>query len=57
MTSTFPHIPIDSSANTTHGACVGCRNDSPFELAFEFAYQPIVDFSSRTIFGHETLVR
>ena len=57
MTSTLPHIPIDSSANATHGVCVGCRNDSPFELAFEFAYQPIVDFSSRTIFGHETLVR
>jgi EAL domain-containing protein (putative c-di-GMP-specific phosphodiesterase class I) len=37
--------------------CVGCRSDSPFDFAFEFAYQPIVDFASRTIFAHEALVR
>ncbi|MET0855439.1 MAG: EAL domain-containing protein [Telluria sp.] len=37
--------------------CAGCRNDIPLDIAFEFAYQPIVDDGARTIFGHEALVR
>lgn len=38
-------------------ACVQCRQAEPLSFEFTFAYQPIVDLSSRTIFGHEALVR
>ena len=37
--------------------CVGCRNDEPFEFEFKYAYQPIVDLSTRRIYAHEALVR
>jgi EAL domain-containing protein (putative c-di-GMP-specific phosphodiesterase class I) len=37
--------------------CTGCRSDQEFEFDFEYAYQPIVHFSSRSIYGHEALVR
>ena len=57
MTSIFPIFPNESTESDTAEPCGGCRSDTPFELAFEFAYQPIVDFASRTIFGHEALVR
>lgn len=58
-----PTIPVflqgadDAESQVASLACVGCRSDSPFDFAFEFAYQPIVDFGSRTIFAHEALVR
>ncbi len=38
------------------GACEGCRNDG-HEIAFEFAFQPIVDVRRRRIYAHEALVR
>lgn len=56
MTSTIP-IFSENGDPIASGACVGCRTDIPFDFAFEFAYQPIVDFASRTIFAHEALVR
>ena len=37
--------------------CIGCRDGRLFELQFEYAYQPIVDVSTRRIFAHEALVR
>ncbi|MGZ3159743.1 MAG: EAL domain-containing protein, partial [Burkholderiaceae bacterium] len=41
----------------THAGCGQCKNGQ--ELAFEiaFAYQPIVDLSTRSIYAHEALVR
>jgi len=38
-------------------ACTGCRDKDALDFAFVFAYQPIVDCATRTIFGHEALVR
>ncbi len=38
-------------------ACIGCRNGELFELQFEYAYQPIVEISTRSIYAHEALVR
>lgn len=57
MTSTLPIFSQSSGDGVASGACVGCRSDSPFDFEFEFSYQPIVDFASRTIIGHEALVR
>jgi EAL domain-containing protein (putative c-di-GMP-specific phosphodiesterase class I) len=48
----MPHDPDCSKP-----ACGKCRDRSPLDFAFVFAYQPIVDCAQRTIFGHEALVR
>lgn len=37
--------------------CGRCRDLPPLDFEFSFAYQPIVDFTTRSIFGHEALVR
>ncbi|MBC7546046.1 MAG: EAL domain-containing protein [Candidatus Sericytochromatia bacterium] len=37
--------------------CIGCRDGKLFELEFEYAYQPIVNVATRTIYAHEALVR
>jgi len=56
-------IPISSddraepSAPADHGACGQCVNSAPLEFEFDYAYQPIVDFSKRAVFAHEALVR
>ena len=47
-------IPIRLDDGKALG-CAGCH--SPNGLDFEFAYQPIVDLVSRTIYAHEALVR
>lgn len=49
------------SASQPHPAasikCVQCVQSAPLDFAFTFAYQPIVSLSTRTVFGHEALVR
>lgn len=37
--------------------CVQCKNGRALDFDFVFAYQPIVDISTRSIFAHEALVR
>ena len=37
--------------------CVQCKNPQALGFDFTFAYQPIVDVSTRSIYGHEALVR
>jgi EAL domain-containing protein (putative c-di-GMP-specific phosphodiesterase class I) len=37
--------------------CAGCRDGNELDFGFEFAYQPIVDLHTRTIYAHEALVR
>lgn len=37
--------------------CPGCRDSEPIGFDFEYAYQPIVNFATRTIYAHEALVR
>ena len=46
-------IPIHSD----QPACGQCRMDNALGFAFTFAYQPIVNVSTKTIFAHEALVR
>ncbi len=38
-------------------ACGGCRGDHAITFEIEYAYQPIVQLSSRSIYAHEALVR
>ena len=38
-------------------ACEGCNNGERLGFGFSYAYQPIVDVTTRRIFAHEALVR
>lgn len=38
-------------------ACGQCKNPDELGFDFEFAYQPIVNVATRTIFAREALVR
>ncbi len=53
-------IPIHSEASGDNDdasdKCGGCSS-SAIDIDFTFAYQPIVEFSTRTIYAHEALVR
>jgi EAL domain-containing protein (putative c-di-GMP-specific phosphodiesterase class I) len=49
-------IPIQSGNDAAPG-CTGCRTPDGLGFDFEYAYQPIVDLASRSIYAHEALVR
>ena len=50
--SLTPNLSISESA-----PCVGCKNSIELDFEFEYAFQPIVDINSKTIFAHEALIR
>ena len=51
-------IPPSQAEGTTAPAdCESCKNAQALEFDFVFAYQPIVDLATRSIFAHEALVR
>jgi EAL domain-containing protein (putative c-di-GMP-specific phosphodiesterase class I) len=51
-------IPVnDQGDGELKNDCSGCGNSAELDFDFEYAYQPIVQFSTRAIFAHEALVR
>ena len=54
-------IPIQNEAFDTDApaspGCKACRDADELGFDFDYAYQPIVDLATRTIFAHEALVR
>jgi EAL domain-containing protein (putative c-di-GMP-specific phosphodiesterase class I) len=50
-------IPIEPDTQALANACAGCRDGEALGFEFEYAYQPIVDVTTRSIYGHEALVR
>ena len=41
----------------TTQSCFGCTNPNNWDFDFEYAFQPIVDLSTKTIYAHEALIR
>ncbi len=56
MNSKSPHAVVGISNLEGHG-CEGCITPSFLGFDFEYAYQPIIDFESRSIYAHEALIR
>jgi EAL domain-containing protein (putative c-di-GMP-specific phosphodiesterase class I) len=50
-------IPIQPEVPPQHSACGKCKDSQPLGFDIAFAYQPIVDIETRSIFAHEALVR
>jgi EAL domain-containing protein (putative c-di-GMP-specific phosphodiesterase class I) len=48
---------IKTDPHVIRNACKACHSDVELDFDFEFAFQPIVDIASKTIFAHEALVR
>lgn len=46
-------IPLEAEAPT----CGGCAQPERLGFRFDYAYQPIVDIGTRSVFAHEALVR
>ena len=51
------NITPDQMLQAAVTACTGCRDGAAVDFEFDYAYQPIVEFSSRSIYAHEALVR
>ena len=49
-------VGINIEVEKSH-ACAGCSNPNELDFDFEYAFQPIVDLSTRTIYAHEALIR
>jgi EAL domain-containing protein (putative c-di-GMP-specific phosphodiesterase class I) len=50
-------IPIQPEVPADQRACGTCRTAEPLDFQFAFAYQPIVDCGTRSIYAYEALVR
>jgi FOG: EAL domain len=48
---------IHNRSKTGSLPCVGCKNSTELDFDFEYAFQPIVDMSTKAIFAHEALIR
>ena len=51
------NLPPLKQSNSTPIGCQKCKEDQKLGFDIAFAYQPIVNLSTRTIFAHEALVR
>jgi len=57
MISVHPDPSGDSQTRPAEGSCSGCHGDASLDIQFEYAYQPIAEFATRSIYAHEALVR
>ncbi len=55
--STCAGTPLPDPSDADGSPCGICRSGEECDVPFEFAFQPIVDLTSRRIYGHEALVR
>jgi EAL domain-containing protein (putative c-di-GMP-specific phosphodiesterase class I) len=52
-----PDNPFPEKTPAAPAGCVQCKNERALDFDFLFAYQPIVDVRTRSIYAHEALVR
>ncbi len=52
-----PDIPDDSEGQALERGCSGCADSAELDIQFEYAYQPIVEFATKSIYAYEALVR
>lgn len=51
-------IPVAKyTASSTKTGCAGCNTGNKLDFDFDYAFQPIVNLRSKSIFAHEALVR
>ena len=50
-------LPNEHGAPPAAAGCAQCKKAEPLPFSFAFAYQPIVELSTRSIYAHEALVR
>ncbi len=50
-------IPIQPDVPAEHRHCGQCKTAAALDFDFAFAYQPIVDIGTRSVYAHEALVR
>lgn len=55
--SSSPIVHNLNPSKVSSSPCVGCKNSIELDFEFEYAFQPIVDLRSKTIFAHEALIR
>lgn len=56
--NTVDSTPISiKNAHKDSLPCVGCKSSIELDFDFEYAFQPIVDLETKTIFAHEALIR
>ncbi len=53
----IPICPASDDHIKPVAGCVQCRSNEALGFDFAYAYQPIVNIRTRTVFGHEALVR
>lgn len=55
--STEQTITVNRKLSIQKAGCKGCKEDAGPAIAFEYAFQPIVRLSDRSVFAHEALIR
>ena len=55
--SNFSASIIHNRSTSESKPCAGCKNSVELDFDFEYAFQPIVDINTKTIFAHEALIR
>jgi len=52
-----PDVSPDNKPEASPPHCAGCHDGNALDIAFEYAYQPIVRLSTRSVYAYEALVR
>ncbi|MDB5729208.1 MAG: hypothetical protein JWQ00_2413 [Noviherbaspirillum sp.] len=56
-TETIVPIAVEDPRGNAEKGCGQCRSDRKLDVEFAFAFQPIVNVRTRSIYAHEALVR
>lgn len=57
MISVLSEHSGDDQTPMPEGGCNGCLGAPGLDIRFQYAYQPIVEFATQSIYAHEALVR